>query len=67
MYDMAACCETNSETDTEGTSTELVTGKHFRAGTYRLHYETGTYFRQQGTETRYPHVDVSSMSDLRFS
>jgi len=51
-----------SVTDGSGTASELITGKHWGAGTYRLQFETGAYFHNRLMETIYPHIDVSIIS-----
>jgi 5-hydroxyisourate hydrolase len=47
------------ETDTQGRVKELQpAGKKLPAGTYRLVFETGDYFKGQGTTTFFPRVDI---------
>jgi len=59
-------CGTYSATDEKGTAGELGTGKQWRAGIYRLQYETGSYFQQHGMQALYPHIDVSVTSAFRL-
>jgi 5-hydroxyisourate hydrolase len=44
-------------TDADGRVRELVSGA-FAAGTYRLEFETGGYFKNSGTTAFYPEVSV---------
>ena len=46
-------------TDLQGRAADLYqTKKPLQAGTYRLVYETGVYFKGQGTKTFFPQVEI---------
>ena len=46
-------------TDLQGRATDLYqVKKPLQAGTYRLVYETGVYFKGQGTKTFFPQVEI---------
>jgi 5-hydroxyisourate hydrolase len=48
-----------TETDARGRVSDLHTpGKTLQAGTYRLVFETGKYFKSQGTTTFFPRVEI---------
>ena len=48
-----------AETDTQGRVKELQpAGKKLPAGTYRLVFETGAYFKGQGAKSFFPRVDI---------
>ena len=42
----------------------LVPDKILPAGCYRLKFETGVYFNEQGTSSFFPHVDVTFNIDV---
>ncbi len=47
------------ETDERGRISDVaVVGKALQAGTYRLIFETGEYFQNQGTATFFPRVEI---------
>ncbi len=46
-------------TDLQGRAADLyLSKKPLQAGTYRLVYETGVYFKGQGTKTFFPQVEI---------
>lgn len=45
-------------TDADGRVRDLVAKDAFRAGTYRLVFDTGTYFRGRGVSGFYPTVEI---------
>jgi 5-hydroxyisourate hydrolase len=48
-----------TETDARGRVNELYSpGKTLQAGIYRLVFETGKYFKSQGTTTFFPRVEI---------
>ena len=48
-----------SLTDLQGRAADLYQAKKpLQAGTYRLVYETGVYFKGQGTKTFFPQVEI---------
>ena len=47
-----------STTDTDGRCNDLLTDDQFSAGTYKLTFNTGEYFKRQSTNTFYPFVEV---------
>jgi 5-hydroxyisourate hydrolase len=48
------------ETDGRGRISDLsVAGKALQTGTYRLIFETGEYFKTQGTSTFFPRVEIT--------
>ena len=47
------------KTDVKGRATDLyIPGKPLQAGTYRLIFETGEYFKTQGESTFFPRVEI---------
>lgn len=45
-------------TDADGRVADLLGEEALPAGTYRMHFDTGQYFRGRGSEGFYPWVDV---------
>lgn len=45
-------------TDAGGRCKNLLGEHALEAGTYRLHFSSGTYFREQGVRTLYPYVEI---------
>jgi len=49
----------SATTDADGRAAELLSrGAALPAGTYRLWFNTGEYFRGRGVESFYPHVEI---------
>ena len=47
------------QTDAKGRASDLsISGKGLQAGTYRLIFETGEYFKTQGLSTFFPRVEI---------
>uniref|UniRef100_A0A8C8VJM3 hydroxyisourate hydrolase n=1 Tax=Pelusios castaneus TaxID=367368 RepID=A0A8C8VJM3_9SAUR len=49
---------TQSSTNAAGRCPSLLAPEQVRAGTYRLRFDTGAYWRQQGYASGYPYVEV---------
>lgn len=48
-----------AKTDEKGRASDLyIPGKALKAGTYRLVFETGDYFKTQGVSTFFPRVEI---------
>jgi 5-hydroxyisourate hydrolase len=48
-----------AKTDEKGRASDLyIPGKALKAGTYRLIFETGDYFKTQGVSTFFPRVEI---------
>merc|ERR1719431_2044007 len=45
-------------TDNEGRASSFLSSDHFRSGVYKMHFGTGQYFRDRGTESFYPYAEV---------
>lgn len=45
-------------TDGDGRATAFLPWEHFSPGTYKMHFSTGQYFRDQQTESFYPYAEV---------
>ena len=45
-------------TNADGRVADLLEAGTLAKGTYRMHFDTGSYFAQQGTSGFYPYVDV---------
>ncbi len=48
----------HSRTDADGRAKDLQAGAKLEAGTYRLRFDTGAYFRAQGVESFHPEIMV---------
>jgi 5-hydroxyisourate hydrolase len=49
----------SSETDQDGRCVQLLNDAKLTAGTYRLHFDTATYFAARKVETLYPFVEIT--------
>merc|ERR1712105_162272 len=45
-------------TNEDGMASNFVSRNQFGAGTYKMHFSTGQYFRDQHTESCYPYAEV---------
>jgi len=45
-------------TNADGRVADLLSAGELRVGTYRIRFDTGSYFSQRGIEGFYPYVDV---------
>lgn len=49
-------------TDPDGRCPDLVSAANFQAGIYKLHFDTGKYFKDNNITGFYPYVEVNIQS-----